>query len=796
MADIYGNVSAAGGFDQSEIDFVTNLINSGQVSVADVAKQFGLPESIISAAYEANRPAVEPAAIERLTQNQDSPASLASADTATISSPFLPDAVYSIPDFSLPDYRYSDTSGSTGGLSSSTSGSLTNYVTAVDPARSGPEGYTGPEMVVTPGGGLGPSEFSLGNATLDRGIGGGGSLVDSNSSTFVQDLIDQDAREAARDVDFLDYLARLAAQEANKPLGGTQEAYDAILEASAAIDTGGEYKDALDSLNSQIDQKTIEGFGYAREAAYGADLTPAQREAAERAATAALDTKNALVDERNALFESGVESGIIETPGFLESLKDTGLEGLSDVLSAGTRGIYNVASNIPVVGGYLGDAIEGIAGVLKETKGTLSVNPITGAVQGTWGELPPWMEKQTVTQIGNIPGSKTTAGITTGTIFDDFISVLRGEQDIENVLEDRTGQVASTIGIDPAIIAAAAAAGKTVKDYLADKAKAATLAPEADTTTETEVKPVAVDLSGGPDIVEEVLGQQGVETVTGEEALDPTSLNQILTVGDGADVVDTLLGDGKLEDTGAGGYEEVISERQIGDGFVFEPPVVIEPPIVEEEPPVVIEPPIVEEEPPVVIEPPIVEEEPPIVEEEPPIVEEEPPIVEEEPPIVEEEPPIVEEEPPIVEEEPPVVEEEPPVVEEEPPVVEEEPPVVEEEPIVEEEPPIVEEEPPVVIEPPVVEEEPEEEPVVEEEPAIPEEPEASPSFFGLSTKPGELVDIDYLYDIGGESIFAPQTQDEEAEDPLAYLYSNLGDSGIVQDYDIEELIRYLAETRG
>jgi mono/diheme cytochrome c family protein len=66
----------------------------------------------------------------------------------------------------------------------------------------------------------------------------------------------------------------------------------------------------------------------------------------------------------------------------------------------------------------------------------------------------------------------------------------------------------------------------------------------------------------------------------------------------------------------------------------------------------------------------------------------------------------------------------------------------------------------------------------------------------LSTKPGELVDIDYLYDIGGESIFAPQTQDEEAEDPLAYLYSNLGDSGIVQDYDIEELIRYLAETRG
>jgi hypothetical protein len=43
-------------------------------------------------------------------------------------------------------------------------------------------------------------------------------------------------------------------------------------------------------------------------------------------------------------------------------------------------------------------------------EGVVSYNPITGAVQGTWGDLPPWMEKQTVTQIGNIPGSQTTGG--------------------------------------------------------------------------------------------------------------------------------------------------------------------------------------------------------------------------------------------------------------------------------------------------------------------------------------------------------------------------------------------------
>jgi hypothetical protein len=65
----------------------------------------------------------------------------------------------------------------------------------------------------------------------------------------------------------------------------------------------------------------------------------------------------------------------------------------------------------------------------------------------------------------------------------------------------------------------------------------------------------------------------------------------------------------------------------------------------------------------------------------------------------------------------------------------------------------------------------------------------------VSTKPGEKVgDLDF-YDISGPSIFQSRGEEGE-EDPLAFLYSNLGDSGIVQDYDIEELIRYLAETRG
>jgi hypothetical protein len=54
---IYGNVSAAGGFDQSEIDFVTDLISSGVVDIGQVARDFGLPESAVASAYAANVPA-------------------------------------------------------------------------------------------------------------------------------------------------------------------------------------------------------------------------------------------------------------------------------------------------------------------------------------------------------------------------------------------------------------------------------------------------------------------------------------------------------------------------------------------------------------------------------------------------------------------------------------------------------------------------------------------------------------------------------------------------------------------
>ena len=53
---IFGNVSAAGGFDQAEIDFVTQLISSGQTTIDEVSKTFGVPTDVIASVYAENAP--------------------------------------------------------------------------------------------------------------------------------------------------------------------------------------------------------------------------------------------------------------------------------------------------------------------------------------------------------------------------------------------------------------------------------------------------------------------------------------------------------------------------------------------------------------------------------------------------------------------------------------------------------------------------------------------------------------------------------------------------------------------
>ena len=81
-------------------------------------------------------------------------------------------------------------------------------------------------------------------------------------------------------------------------------------------------------------------------------------------------------------------------------------------------------------------------------------------------------------------------------------------------------------------------------------------------------------------------------------------------------------------------------------------------------------------------------------------------------------------------------------------------------------------------------------------PEVPEVPDfGGQGFMGVQTKPGDLVDLGPLYDISASSIFQ-EPRGEDEQDTLSYLYPNLGGSDIVQDYDIEELIRFLENQRG
>jgi hypothetical protein len=491
-----------------------------------------------------------------------------------------------------------------------------------------------------------------------------------------------------------------AAYEANKPLGGSQDVYDAIVEASAAIDTAGEYADELNRLNSDIAWNTQKGFEYAREARNGVDalgneLTPAQKVAAERAASAAFDQKNTLVDERNTLLESGIEAGIIQTPGVLERLKDAGLEGVGDVLGAGTRGIYNVASNIPVVGGYLGDSVEAVADFFKNTKGSATINPIIGAVSGIWGEVPEWLKSGTTPTIGTI--ANTNVGITTGNAqLDAIIGIITGDQELGG---ETTG---AAVGVDQTVIDAAKEAGVTLEDLI-NAGTAKSTFTDAEIAAEKE-KNLAVatqifeDAGGGAEGVQAVLDTLEENDLTIEDLSDLTGVSE----SDITTFIDLTTG----------------------------PTPTPTPTIIEPTPtPTIIEPTPT----PTIIEP---TPTPTIIEPTPT--------------------------PTIIEPTPT-------------------PTIIEPTPT----PTIIEPTPTPTPEPPTP------------EPPTPELPEEDLyGLFGLRTKPGEKVGALDFYDIGGESIFQDRNNSEEEEDPLAFLYSNLGDSGIVQDYDIEELIRFLESQRG
>ena len=151
------------------------------------------------------------------------------------------------------------------------------------------------------------------------------------------------------------------------------------------------------------------------------------------------------------------------TRTFVDKAIDAGLEGIGGLLGTATRGAYNVGSNLPVVGGYIGDAIEGSAEWLRTTPGVVGVGP-KGA-QGQWGAMPPWMPTSQVNVLGQIPGSSTNVGTMTGTIFDTINALRKGQMTLKEAIEkDGGAALAKSLGISEAVLLAAAATGKTLMD--------------------------------------------------------------------------------------------------------------------------------------------------------------------------------------------------------------------------------------------------------------------------------------------------------------------------------------------
>lgn len=373
---------------------------------------------------------------------------------------------------------------------------------------------------------------------------------------------------------------------------------------------------------------------------------------------------------------SGLEAVKAAASGAKDYVEDL-LASAKDILD---KGYDKVAAALP-------------EGVLPDTVG---IDPTTGQTTAVWGKT-----SGTPVLGGTVGtvGGGTYAGVTTtgNAVLDAVIKAAKEGVDISTVIGAATG-------LPGDVVDAAVEAAQTVKEGI----EKTTLDQEDDGRTDV----VLTSGADGGDAVDTVLGD-GVTTTTGDEIIDPNSANQTLTLGD--DTVtpdDKVLGDGKWEDTGAGGYDEVISGRIIGDGFDAgtgpDDKVVDDEVVVVDDDDEVVGPRIIGD--PFTFETVLDEEEPPAPDEEvPPVLDEE-----------------------------------------------------------------------VPPEPP---------------PEVPEVPEAIQGYRAAQTKPGGVVDIDYLYDIAGPSIFAPRMEAEDKYSPLG-MYSPYAEGGIVQDYDIEELIRFLENQRG
>ena len=285
-----------------------------------------------------------------------------------------------------------------------------------------------------------------------------------------------------------------------------QAAFTNLSNASVAIDTPSEYRAALEAAyNADAGVDTAyqkrstawEAEAAAKDKLYNAEQngTPAEIASARSVLVSAQDdvgtTSQALSDAQTlrtssyGVVEANVPKGFARdyatqtnqdalpyTRTILDNVTDAALGGIGSLAGGLYRGAHAVGSNLPVVGGYVGDAIEGAGEWFQTSPGVIAGSPTS--VQGQWGGIPPWMPTSQVNVLGQIPGSATNVGTMTGTILDTLNAVRNGQITLSEAIEEGgLTELATVLGVSDLALQAAALAGKTLQDIATDKDAAA-----------------------------------------------------------------------------------------------------------------------------------------------------------------------------------------------------------------------------------------------------------------------------------------------------------------------------------
>jgi hypothetical protein len=303
-------------------------------------------------------------------------------------------------------------------------------------------------------------------------------------------------------------LARLGAEDefrmkgVNDATAEGQAAYDAIVAASAAIDTPGEFtkvlNDAYVALRAVEDLQLYRSLVWTAEQDARAKLDTLIRDGAEqKKIDFATDQYNDAVkgsEDFNRMLEDAQatslaiqqevsqnvpkdfakdfaaqnnKSPLAYTDTFVDKAVDAGLAGIGSLAGGLYRGAHAVGSNLPVVGGYVGDAIEGAGEWFQTSPGVIAGSPTS--VQGQWGPIPPWMPTSQVNVLGQIPGSATNVGTMTGTILDTLNAVRNGQITLSEAIEEGgLTELATVLGVSDLALQAAALAGKTLQDVISE----------------------------------------------------------------------------------------------------------------------------------------------------------------------------------------------------------------------------------------------------------------------------------------------------------------------------------------